>query len=102
VHGTTGTIETHYSGKVWMRSREDGYNGDTRNLYEDGTVRNIARFYNDIVKGDFSNLTVSPSVRSNLTTILGRQAAYKNGEVTWDQMMNSGEKFEFNTKGLKI
>jgi len=102
VHGTTGTIETHYSGKVWMRSREDGYNGDTRNLYEDGTVRNIARFYNDIVKGDFSNPTVSPSVRSNLTTILGRQAAYKNGEVTWDQMMNSGEKFEFNTKGLKI
>ncbi|MGC8829874.1 MAG: Gfo/Idh/MocA family protein [Verrucomicrobiia bacterium] len=101
VHGTLGTVETHYGGKVTLRSREDAFNGETRNLYEDGAVRNIAKFYENITKGDFSNPTVAPSVRSNLTTILGRQAAYKNSEVTWEQMLRSGEKFEFDTRGLK-
>ena len=42
-----------------------------------------------------------PSVRSNLTTILGRTAAYKKAEVTWDEMLKSGEKLEFSTAGLK-
>ena len=42
-----------------------------------------------------------PSVRSNLTTILGRTAAYKKAEVTWDEMMKTAEKMEFNTAGLK-
>jgi hypothetical protein len=101
VHGTTGTVETHYGGRVTLVSREDKYNGNTPNLYVDGTVRNIATFYDNITKGDFSNPTVVPSVRSNLTTILGRQACYKNSEVTWEQMMKSGEKFVFDTKGLK-
>jgi predicted dehydrogenase len=101
VHGTTGSVETHYGGKVSLVSREDKYNGNTPNLYVDGAVRNIATFYENITKGDFSNPTVAPSVRSNLTTILGRQACYKNGEVTWEQMMKSGEKFVFDTKGLK-
>lgn len=101
VHGETGTVETHYGGRVSLVSREDKYTGNTPNLYTDGTVRNIATFYENITKSDFSNPTVAPSVRSNLTTILGRQACYKNAEVTWDQMMKSGEKFVFDTKGLK-
>lgn len=100
-HGTNGTAETHYSGKVSLRSREDAYNGDTRNLYADGTIRNIATFYESIVKGDFSNPTVAPSVRSNLTAILGRTAAYKHGEVTWDEMMKKKEKWIADLKGLK-
>jgi hypothetical protein len=40
-------------------------------------------------------------VRSNLTTILGRTAAYRRSEVTWDEMMKADEKLEPNLKGLK-
>jgi hypothetical protein len=40
-------------------------------------------------------------VRSNLTTILGRTAAYKGSEVTWDEMMKANEKWELKTEGLK-
>jgi myo-inositol 2-dehydrogenase / D-chiro-inositol 1-dehydrogenase len=40
-------------------------------------------------------------VRSNLTTILGRTAAYKGSEVTWDEMVKAGEKWELNTAELK-
>jgi len=100
-HGLTGTVETHYSGKVWLRSRDDAYNGDTANLYKDGVVRNVATFYEALTKEDFSNPTVAPSVRSNLTTILGRTAAYKKGEATWDEIMRTNEKWEADLKGLK-
>ncbi len=100
-YGMNGTVETHYSGKVSLRTKDDAFNGDTRNLYEDGAVRNIAAFHEAIRQGDFTNATVPPSVRSNLTTILGRAAAYANREVTWAEMMQKNEKLEFDTAGLK-
>jgi hypothetical protein len=40
-------------------------------------------------------------VRSNLTTILGRTAAYQKAEVTWDEMMRANEKLHLDLKGLK-
>jgi hypothetical protein len=64
-------------------------------------VANIAEFHANILKGDCSNPTVAPSVRSNLTTILGRTAAYRGGEATWDEIMKAKEKLEFDTTGLK-
>jgi myo-inositol 2-dehydrogenase / D-chiro-inositol 1-dehydrogenase len=100
-HGTTGTVETNYGGKCWLHSREDVFNGDTDNIYQVGVEKNIASFYDDITKGECSNPTVKPSVRSNLTTILGRTAAYKGGEVTWDQMLKGNEKWHADLKGLK-
>jgi hypothetical protein len=36
-----------------------------------------------------------------LTTILGRTAAYKKTEVTWDEMMKAAEKLDFPLAGLK-
>lgn len=101
VYGETGSADTHYSGKVWVHGREDAYNGDTPNLYADGAIRNIATFYDCVTKGDHSNRTVPPSVRSNLTTILGRMAAYKHTMVTWDEMMKANEKWEIDLRGLK-
>ena len=73
----------------------------TTNLYTDGAVSNIATFHVAIGKGDCANATVPTSVRSNLTTILGRTAAYKKAEVTWDEMIKSDEKLEFSFAGLK-
>ncbi len=100
-HGTTGTAETNYGGKCWLHSRDDRFEGATDNIYQVGVEKNMVAFYESIIKGDCSNQTVAPSVRSNLTTILGRAAAYKGGEVTWEQMMKSKEKWHFDTKGLK-
>lgn len=100
-HGTTGSAETNYGGKCWLRSREDVFEGATDNIYQVGVERNIATFYDNVTKGECSNPTVAPSVRSNLTTILGRTAAYKKTEITWDQMMKAAEKWHFDAKGLK-
>jgi myo-inositol 2-dehydrogenase / D-chiro-inositol 1-dehydrogenase len=100
-HGTKGTVETSYGGKCWMKSRDDVFEGNTDNIYQVGVERNMVRFYEAITKGDCSNSTVAPSVRSNLTTILGRTAAYKRAEVTWEQMIKANEKWAFEVKGLK-
>ena len=59
------------------------------------------RFTKPSPRADFSNPTVAPSVRSNLTTILGRTAAYRRAEVTWDEMIKANEKWEAGLKGLK-
>jgi myo-inositol 2-dehydrogenase/D-chiro-inositol 1-dehydrogenase len=100
-HGMNGTAGTSYGGRCWLRSRDDAFEGKTDNIYLVGVENNITTFYNSITKGDYSNPTVAPSVRSNLTTILGRTAAYKKGEVTWDQIMKTKEKWHFDSKGLK-
>jgi predicted dehydrogenase len=101
VYGTAGTIDTHYFGEVNVICDEPFKGGRMQNLYTDGAVNNIATFHKSILGGDHSNPTVAPSVRSNLTTILGRTAAYTKREVTWEQMLKANEKFEFDLRGLK-
>ncbi len=101
VYGTKGTVDTHYAGKVTVKTTDFVNSGDSGNLYTDGAVANIATFYDHVTKGDCSNSTVPTSVRSNLTTILGRMAAYKNSTVTWEQMMRAKEKLPADLKGLK-
>lgn len=102
VYGDAGTADTHYFGKVWVKSREDGFDGgELKNLYLDGAAANIATFHRSIVTGDFSNPTVAPSVRSNLTTILGRTAAYAGGEVTWSDLLRKAEAWSFPVDRLR-
>ena len=71
------------------------------NLYTEGVETNIATFRDNITNGECANLTVPASVRSNLTTILGRMAAYKKSVVTWHEMMRVKERFAPDLKGLK-
>lgn len=99
--GPKGTVDTHYFGLVMIRGEKSYKGGKLGNLFTDGVVRNIADFQTAVLQGDYANTTVAPSVRSNLTTILGRTAAYKKAEVTWDEMMRTAEKLEFPTSGLK-
>lgn len=101
VYGTDGTVDTHYGGTVAITGKTPFAGGATGNLYTDGAVQNIATFHDLVSRGDCSNGTVGASVRSNLTTILGRTAAYRGGEVTWDEMMKANERLEFDLTGLK-
>lgn len=101
IYGVDGTIDTHYGGDVVVHC-DDKYNGGkTQSIYADGVTNNVATFHRSIVDGDFTNSTVAPSVRSNLTTILGRMACYENRVVTWDEMMRKNERWEFPLDGLK-
>lgn len=101
VFGLTGTVDTHYFGNVTVRSKELRTDGNVGGLYESGAVANIQTFHDSITGGVWDNPTVTESVRSNLTTILGRTAAYRNDVVTWDQMMKANERLVADLKGLK-
>lgn len=101
MYGSDGTIDTHYFGDVSIRGKMPYKGGKMDNLFTRGAEANIASFHTAVTGGRSVNPTVANSVRSNLITILGRQAAYKNGRVTWDEMMRSGEVLDPKLAGLK-
>jgi predicted dehydrogenase len=99
--GLSGTVDTHYFGRVTVKAQGFHSDDSVDNLYEAGAVTNIATFHRNVTQGDCSNPTVAASVRSNLTAILGRTAAYKGSLVTWDEMMRADEQLVADLKGLK-
>jgi predicted dehydrogenase len=101
VYGTEGVADTDYTGAVNIRGKHPYEGGRMTNLYTSGAQRNIEEFYNSISSGRYENPTVVPSVRSNLTSILGRTAAYRGGEVTWSEMFAAGEALKPDLSGLK-
>ena len=101
MYGERGTVDTHYFGDVKIAGEFPYKGGNVGNLYRDGAIKNIATFHDNITQGRFANQTVPSSVRSNLTTILGRTAAYRRKVVTWDEMMKENEKLDARLEGLR-
>lgn len=101
VFGADGVFYGDYFGDVWIRGTKPYEGGSTGNLYLTGTVTNIEEFYECVTRGDAANRTVAESVRSNLMAILGREAGYRGGEVTWEELLATGKRLELDTRGLK-
>jgi hypothetical protein len=99
--GENGFAQICYGGKAQLRGREDGYNGEVQNLYEAGASRNIARFYDCVVNGNFKNDTVQRSVTGALTTILGREAGLRRDKMTMDELRRSQQRLEVDLSGLR-
>jgi predicted dehydrogenase len=100
-YGSGGYLYTDYFGSVWLRSDEPYPGGSVGNLYTTGAQTNIEEFHQFITRGEYGNVTVAPSVRSNMTAILGRDAGYRKGELTWADLIKKGEKLEPDLRGLK-
>jgi predicted dehydrogenase len=101
MYGTDGTLDTHYSGDVGIKGKVNYPGGRDGSLFGNGARRNIATFCDQVTSGKHDYSTVAPSVRSNLTTILGRTAAYQKAEFTWDELMRSEERLDPHLEGLK-
>jgi myo-inositol 2-dehydrogenase / D-chiro-inositol 1-dehydrogenase len=99
VFGSDGVIDTDYYSDVTVRGNEV-YKGNNPDLYTSGAQANIREFHALITQGRYDNPTVAPSVRSNLTAILGREAGYRGGEVTWADMMKEARKLEPDLRGV--
>lgn len=100
VFGTEGMADTDYVGSVSIQGKNPFAGGKMANLYTSGAQRNIEDFHRFIAERKFDNPTVAPSVRSNLTCILGRTAAYRGGLVTWQEMMSAAEPLVPDLVGL--
>lgn len=91
---TEGTLDSHYGGEVWIRGNSYGWKGGkTPRIYQDGAVNNMRDFHASILSGEYLN-NAEDSVRSTLTSILGREASYANREMTWEEMMRKAERLD--------
>lgn len=93
VYGTEGTVDSHYGGPVKITGQKPWEGGNTGNIYAEGTITNVKNFVQSLETGKYLN-NAEESVRSNLTSILGRMAAYYEVMITWEQMLRANEKLE--------
>jgi predicted dehydrogenase len=100
VYGSDGYIQTDYYSDVMVRGK-DYYKGSNPDLYTSGTKVNIREFHQCITSGQHDNPTVAASVRSNLTAVLGREAAYRQGEISLADLIKQGRELKPNLSGLK-
>jgi len=101
VYGSDGYISTDYFGSVFIRGKEFYTGAKTGNVYTTGAQTNIREFHQFITQGRYDNPTVAPSVRSNLTAVLGREAGYKGGEVTLADLIREGRRLEPDLRGVR-
>ena len=101
VFGSRGVIDTDYYSNVYIRGEEVYDGGNVGNLYTTGAQVNIDEFHQFITQGKCDNPTVAPSVRSNLTAILGREAGYAGREVTWSELLKTNTKLKLDLRNLK-
>jgi len=98
--GSEGVLETQYGGNVIIKGDNYYRGGRSPGIFKEGAVTNIASFYENITNSNYENITVEPSVTSNLVTILGRTAALEGRPVYWHQLMKDEERLVPNLKGL--
>jgi myo-inositol 2-dehydrogenase/D-chiro-inositol 1-dehydrogenase len=100
--GTKGVLMTAYGGDVMIRGGAETFyrGGKTTGIYKEGAQANIAAFHAQVMNKDVANLTVEPSVTSNLVAIMGRMAAYEGRSVTWAEVVASKKKLQADLSGL--
>ena len=96
--GIDGTADTHYGGSLGIVGKNPWKGAEKDDTFKGGAVENVKSFIASIRNGT-PIYNFEESVKSNLTGILGRTAAYKNREVTWEEMMKADEKW---TSDLKL
>lgn len=95
-------LSTAYGGNVMMRADAKNFyrGGNTGGIYQEGAVANIGTFHRAIAEQDASNLTVEPSVTSNLVAIMGRMATRAKRTVTWEEVLASKQVLQADLAGL--
>jgi predicted dehydrogenase len=101
IYGSRGMVDTDYFNHVFIRGFKAYDGGPLKGLYDSGAINNIRDFHRFVTEGHCANETVAPSVRSNLTCVLGRTAGYEKRLVTWDEIMKADARLEYDLAGLK-
>ena len=108
--GTKGISESHYTGGVFIRgenewdsgvargtreeiNKKDWAAGTFKSALEDADSNKEKAFIDSIKSGNYINEAYQ-GAESTLSVILGRTAAYKGEEVTWDEILSSNEKWD--------
>lgn len=92
--GPNGTADTHYGGTVRITGDKAWMGAEKDDTFKGGAVTNAQRFVESIRTGKLIQ-NVPQGVESTLTAILGRNAAYRGEELTWEQLLREREAYTF-------
>jgi predicted dehydrogenase len=97
--GITGDVPWTWAGSENQRAGEFSASGSfTDNLAEADAEKQKA-FIGSIVSGHFHN-QAAVGVETALTAMLGREAAYRGREVSWDELVKSNQHWDAGLKGV--
>lgn len=91
IYGSEGTAAMHYYTSAAITGKRPWTGPEKVDTGRGGAIENIKKFVEALRAGTIINNTAE-TVRSNLTAVLGRMAAYSQRHITWDEMMKSGAK----------
>jgi myo-inositol 2-dehydrogenase / D-chiro-inositol 1-dehydrogenase len=101
VYGESASALISYRGKSYLRGGQQHFGGgEVESLYDQGAIRNIATFYDNIVQGRFDNPTAQQAGDDTLTAVLGREASARRCCLTMDELLKENKKLEFDLTGL--
>jgi predicted dehydrogenase len=95
--GIKGTADTHYGGMVRILGENKWMGAEKDPTFRDGAINNVKAFIESIRAGKPVN-NAEVAVESNLTAILGRNAAYRERVITWDELMKDEHRLEADLK----
>jgi len=101
--GELATAVVNYRGKSFLHGGPKHYGArNVESLYDQGAIRNIATFYENIITRRFDNSTVPNAVDDVLTAVLGREAATRGGCVTMEELLKENKETRFDLSGLMV
>lgn len=100
--GDLATAQISYRGKSYLRGGPQHFGGgEVVSLYDQGAIRNIATFYQNVVEGRCDNPTVPQAVDDALTAALGREACSRGQCLTMDALIAENKPLPLDLSGLK-
>ena len=101
-YGETATAVVNYRGKSYLHGGPMHYGArNVVSLYDQGAIRNIATFYDNVVQGKCDNPTVQNAVDDALTTVLGREAAARRKVLTMEELLQENKETVFDLSGFR-
>ncbi len=101
-YGEKATAVVDYRGRAYLHGGPLHYGArNIVSLYDQGAIRNIATFYDNVLEGRCDNPTVQCAVDDALTAVLGREAALRRQVLTMDDLIRENKESVFDLSGLK-
>jgi predicted dehydrogenase len=101
-YGDRATAQLSYRGRSYLKGGPRHFGGGTvQSLYDQGAIRNVATFHQNIVAGRCDNPTVPQAADDALTAALGREAATRRQPVSMNDLLRENRPLEIDLAGLK-
>ena len=101
-YGEAAAAVVNYRGKSYLHGGPKHYGArNVVSLYDQGAIRNIATFYDNVLQGRCDNPTVQNAVDDALTAVLGREAAARRKTLTMEELLQDNKETVFDLSGLR-